>query len=36
MQLVDVYGLGGNAARAARLPRTDAAVRGIDAAVARH
>jgi hypothetical protein len=31
-----VYGLGVNAARAARLPRTDAAVRGIDAAVARH
>jgi hypothetical protein len=26
----------GNAARAARLPRTDAALRGTDAAVARH
>jgi hypothetical protein len=29
-------GLGGNAARAARLPRTDTALRGNDAAVARH
>ncbi|KAJ7922617.1 hypothetical protein B0H13DRAFT_2317284 [Mycena leptocephala] len=30
------FGRGGNAARAARLPRTDAALRGTDAAVARH
>jgi hypothetical protein len=32
--MIGVTGLGGNAARAARLPRTDAAVRGIEAAVA--